>query len=87
MLIWLEHMLNVGIDSIIVTLSRALVRIVAWFDVPAPTDLMCTLMRDWFRMTYALYHICGWGVSVSLALVDISFTIEGHERGVIETFI
>ena len=43
MLARLEHMLNVGIDSIIVTLSRALVHITAWFDEAAPTDLTRTL--------------------------------------------
>ena len=43
MLVRLERKLNVGIDSIIVTLSCALVHIAAWFDEAALTDLMRTL--------------------------------------------
>ena len=32
MLVWVEHMLNVGIDSMIVTLPCVLVHIMAWLD-------------------------------------------------------
>jgi hypothetical protein len=39
-LVWLEHM---PIDSVFVTLSRALVHIAAWFDEASPTDFTCTL--------------------------------------------
>jgi hypothetical protein len=39
-------MLNVGIDSTIITLSRAFVHITAWFDETALTYLTRTLTRD-----------------------------------------
>ena len=39
----LEHMLNVGIDSTFVTLSRVLVYIAALWDEAARTDLTRTL--------------------------------------------
>ena len=42
-------MLNVGVDSIFVTLSRALVHTVELLDEAARTDLTHTLMRDWFH--------------------------------------
>jgi hypothetical protein len=47
MLVELEHILNVGIDSIIVTLSCALFHIATLFDEVAPTDLMRNLTRVW----------------------------------------
>ena len=42
-------MLNVGVDTIFVTLSRALVHTVELLDEAARTDLTRTLTRDWFR--------------------------------------
>ena len=42
----LEHMLNVGVDVLIVTLRRVLIHIAALLDEAARTDL--TLRRDWF---------------------------------------
>ena len=47
--VWLEHMLNVGIDSTFVTLSRVLVYIAVLWDEAARTDLTRTLTRDWFH--------------------------------------
>ena len=47
--VWLEHMLNVGIDSTFVTLSRVLVYIAVLFDEAARTDLTRTLTRYWFH--------------------------------------
>lgn len=41
----LEHMLNVGVDVLIVTLPRVLIHIAALLDEAARTDL--TLRRDW----------------------------------------
>ena len=45
----LEHIVDAGIDHIIVTLPHALVHIAALFDEAAPTDLTRTLTRDWFH--------------------------------------
>ena len=45
----LEHMLNVGIDSTFVTLSRVLVYIAVLSDEAARTDFTRTLTRDWFH--------------------------------------
>ena len=45
----LEHIVDVGIDSMFVNLSRALVNIAVLFDEAAPTDLTRTLTRDWFH--------------------------------------
>ena len=47
--VWLEHIGDVGIDSMIVTLSCALVHIAVLFDDAPPTDLTRTLTRDWFH--------------------------------------
>ena len=45
----LEHMLNVGINSTFVTLSRVLVYITVLWDEAARTDFTRTLTRDWFH--------------------------------------
>ena len=45
----IEHIEDVGIDSMIVTLSRALVHICDMLMKRPPTDLTRTLMRDWFH--------------------------------------
>ena len=45
----LEHMLNVGIDSTFVTLSRVLVYIAVLSDEAARTDFTRTLTRDWIH--------------------------------------
>jgi hypothetical protein len=45
----LEHMVNMGIDFIIVTLACALVHIAPWFDEAALANLTCTLTCDWFH--------------------------------------
>ena len=44
----LEHMLNVGVDVLIVTLRRVLIHIAALLDEAARTDFTRTLTRDWF---------------------------------------
>jgi hypothetical protein len=42
-LVRIEYMENVGVDSIILTLSCAFFHIAEWFDEAASTDLMRTL--------------------------------------------
>ena len=81
-------MLNAGIDSIIITLPRALVISVAMFDDSGPNRLYVYVdARLVPQLTCGLHHICGWRVSVSLTLVDMAFSTEGPERGVIETIV
>ena len=46
LLVRLEHMLNLGVDTIFVTLSRAFAHTVGLFDEAARTDLTRTLTRD-----------------------------------------
>ena len=46
MLVWLERMLNVGVDSMIVTLSRVLVISVAMFDDSGPNRLYAYALRE-----------------------------------------
>ena len=87
--VWLEHIGDVGVDSMIVTLSRALVHIAVLFDEADP-DLpyAYTYARLVPCLTYGLYRIKWlWGVSVSLTLADMAFAAEGPVRGVIETII
>ena len=85
----LQHIGDVGVDSMIVTLSCALVHIAALFDEAAPDrPYAYAYARLVPRLTYGLYHIKWlWGVSVSLTLVDMAFATEGPVRGVIETII
>ena len=49
LLVRLEHMLNVGVDTIFVTLLREVVHTVGLLDEVAQTDFTRTLMRDWFH--------------------------------------
>jgi hypothetical protein len=83
----LEHIGDVGVDSMIVTLSRALVHIAVLFDEAAPDrPYAYAYARLVPRLTYGLYRIKWlWGVSVSLTLADMTFATEGPVRGVIET--
>ena len=85
----IEHIGDVGVDSMIVTLSRALVISVALFDEVAPDrPYAYAYARLVPRLTYGLYHIKWlWGVSVSLTLADMAFAMEGPVRGVIETIV
>ena len=54
----LEHILDVGVDSMIVTLSCALVYIAALFDEAAPDrPYAYAYARLVPRLTYDLYHI------------------------------
>jgi hypothetical protein len=88
MLVRLERMLNAGVDSMFVTLPRALVMSMAMFDDSGPDRLYAyAYARLVPQLTCGLHHICGWRVSVSLTLVDMAFSTEGPERGVIETII
>ena len=58
----LEHIGDVGIDSMIVTLSRALVHIAVLFDEAAPDRTYAyAYPRLVPRLTYGLYHINGSG--------------------------
>ena len=87
--VWLEHIVDVGVDSMFVTLSRALVHIAILFDEAAPDrPYAYAYARLVPRLTYGLYHIKWlWGVSVSLTLADVTLATEGPVRGVIETII
>ena len=75
-----------GVDVLLVTLPRVLVYTVEMLDEVAPNRLYTFTRETGPRLTYSLYHI-KWlrGVSVSLALVGMSFATEGPERGVVET--
>ena len=86
LLVRLEHMLNVGIDSVIVTLSRALANVVGieLMKWPGPT-LRVRLRETGSAIHMVLHHICGWRVTVSLSLDCAAFSMEGPEKGVIET--
>ena len=80
----LEHIGDVGVDSMIVTLSCVLVISVALFDEAAPDrPYAYAYARLVPRLTYGLYRI-KWprGVSVSLTLADMAFATEGPVRGV-----
>ena len=58
--VWLEHIGDVGVDSTIVTLSRALVHIAVFFDEAAPDRpymYVYTYARLVPCLTYGLYHI------------------------------
>ena len=85
----LEHIADVGVDSMFVTLSRALVHIAVLFDEAAPDrPYAYAYARLVPRLTYGLYRIKWlWGVSVSLTLADVPLATEGPVRGVIETII
>ena len=88
MLVRLEHMLNAGIDSMFVTLPRALVMSMAMFNDSGLYRLyVYAYARLVPQLTHGFLHVCGWRVSVSLTLVDMEFSTEGPERGVIETII
>ena len=87
--VWLEHIGDVGVDSMFVTLPCALVHIAVLFDEAAPDrPYAYTYARLVPRLTYGLYRI-KWlsGVSVSLTLADATLATEGPVRGVIETII
>ena len=62
----LEHIGDVGVDSMIVTLSRALVHIAILFDEAAPNPYAYAYARLVPRLTYGLYRIKWlWGVYLS----------------------
>ena len=71
--VWIEHIGDVGVESMIVTLSRALVISMALFDEAAPDQPYAyAYARLVPRLTYGLYRIKWlWGVSVSLTLADM----------------
>ena len=75
-----------GVDLLVVTLPRILVYTAVMLNEAAPNRLYAFIRKTGPRLTYVLYRI-KWlrGVSVSLALVGMSFTMEGPERGVVET--
>ena len=85
----LEHIGDVGVDSMIVTLSHALVHVAVLFDEAAPDrPYAYAYARLVPRLTYGLYCIkWPWGVSVSLTLADVALATEGPVWGVIETII
>ena len=85
----LEHIGDVGIDSMFVILSRALVHIAVLFDEAAPDrPYAYAYTRLVPRLTYGLYRIKWlWWVTISLTLADMAFATEGPVRGVIETII
>ena len=58
-LVRLERMLNAGLDSMIVTLPRALVISVTMFDDRGPDRLYAyAYARLVLQLTYGLHHIC-----------------------------
>jgi len=63
----IEHIGDVGVDSMIVTLSRALVHIAVLFDEAAPDrPYAYAYARLVPRLTYGLYRIKWlWGVCLS----------------------
>ena len=76
-----------GIDSIIVTLSHALVYTTACLmKRPRPTSHV-HLCETGSALDIWLVPYMRLGVSVSLTLVGMTFKTEGPERGVIETII
>ena len=85
----IEHIGDVGVDSMIVTLSRALVHIAVLFDEAAPDrPYAYAYARLVPRLTYGLHRIkWHWGVFVSLTLADMAFAMKGPVRGVIETIV
>ena len=77
-LVRLEHIMDVGIDSSIVTLSCALVHIAVLFDQAAPDrPYAYAYARLVPHLTYGLYHISGFGGVCLSDISDTTFAIEG----------
>ena len=72
-----------GVDLLVVTLPCVLVHTAVMLDEAAPNQLYALIRETGPRLTYGLYRIKWlWGVSVSVALVGMSFATEGPKRGV-----
>ena len=80
LLVQLKHMVDVGIDSVIVSLSRAFANVVGieLMKWPEPT------LRETGSATHMACPIYAAGGCLSLSLDYTAFSMEGPEKGVIE---
>ena len=79
LLVRLEHMLNVGINLIVVTLSRALANVVSIELMKRPGLTLRVRLRETGSATdiWLVPYMCLAGVCLSLSLDGLAFSMEG----------